>query len=351
MTDVAVVGFAQAPNVRATRGTTNGVEMLVPIFREVLADTGLAKEDIGFWCSGSSDYLAGRAFSFIAAVDAIGAFPPINESHVEMDAAWALYEAWVKIRTGEVDTALVYGFGKSSAGDLRRTLALQLDPYSVAPLWPDSVSIAGLQARLGLDAGDWTERDMAAVAARSRAAATENRSAQVSGSVDAEALLGEPYIADPLRAHDCAPISDGAAVVVLASADRAREIRERPAWITGLEHRVESGSLGSRDLRRSVSATAAARAAGTDGVEVAELHAPFTHQEILLRQAIGLDDSVAINPSGGALCGNPMFAAGLARIGEAAARVMDGRAGRVLAHATSGPALQQNLVCVMEGRS
>ena len=92
MTDVAVVGYAQAPNVRETRGTTNGVEMLVPIFQQVLADTGLSKQDIGFWCSGSSDYLAGRAFSFIAAVDAIGAWPPINESHVEMDAAWALYE-------------------------------------------------------------------------------------------------------------------------------------------------------------------------------------------------------------------------------------------------------------------
>ncbi|MER5393783.1 thiolase domain-containing protein [Saccharopolyspora sp. NPDC002686] len=349
MEDVAVVGFAQAPNVRATHGTTNGVEMLVPIFRDVLAGTGLRTEDIGFWCSGSSDYLAGRAFSFIAAVDAIGAFPPINESHVEMDAAWALYEAWVKIRTGEVDTALVYGFGKSSAGDLRRTLALQLDPYTAAPLWPDSVSIAGLQARLGLDSGAWTERDMAEVAARSRASAGPD--AQRSGQVDVDDLLAEPHIADPLREHDCAPITDGASVVVLASAERARELHERPAWITGLEHRIESGSLGARDLLRSPSTTAAARSADVGDVELAELHAPFTHQEIVLRRAIGLGDDVAINPSGGPLCGNPMFAAGLARIGEAASRVMSGTATRVLAHATSGPALQQNLVCVMEGRS
>ena len=41
--------------------------------------------------------------------------------------------------------------------------------------------------------------------------------------------------------------------------------------------------------------------------------------------------------------------ADLARIGEAASRVWSGDAGKVLAHATSGPALQQNLVCVMEG--
>ena len=72
MTDVAVIGFAQSPCVRCGDGTTSGVEMLVPIFHQVLAATGLAKEDIGFWCSGSSDYLAGRAFSFVQAVDAIG---------------------------------------------------------------------------------------------------------------------------------------------------------------------------------------------------------------------------------------------------------------------------------------
>ncbi|HEX9335653.1 MAG TPA: thiolase domain-containing protein [Pseudonocardiaceae bacterium] len=338
MTDVAVVGFAQAPNVRATEGTTNGVEMLVPIFHDVLAATGLAKSEIGFWCSGSSDYLAGRAFSFIAAVDAIGAFPPINESHVEMDAAWALYEAWVKIRTGEVDTALAYGFGKSSAGRLRRILALQLDPYTVGPLWPDSLSIAGLQARIGLDNGLWTERELAEVAARG-------------SDDDVDALLARPYIADPLRAHDCAPITDGAAAVVLASADRARSLCARPAWITGFEHRVDSPSLGGRDLTDIASARDAARAAGTHDIDVAELHAPFTHQELLLRKAIGLCPDVVVNPSGGALAGNPMFAAGLARIGEAAKRVLSGEAERALGHATSGPALQQNLVCVMAAES
>jgi acetyl-CoA acetyltransferase len=365
---VAVIGFAQSPVVRRGDGTTGGVEMLVPVFAEVLRSTGLAKGGIGFWCSGSSDYLAGRAFSFVQAVDAIGAFPPIMESHVEMDGAWALYEAWVKILTGEADTALAYGFGKSSAGELRRVLALQLDPYLLAPLWPDSVSIAALQARLGIEAGAWTEAQMAEVAARSRAAAVTNPAAQLSGEVSAEKLLGEPYVADPLRAHDCAPVGDGAAAVVLASAARARELCPRPAWITGFEHRVDSASLGARDLTTAPSAAAAARAAGVPpgaggagaapggsgpggpGVDVAELHAPFSHQEILLRSALGLGDDVRVNPSGGVLCGNPMFAAGLARIGSAAQEIMSGRADRALAHATSGPALQQNLVCVMEAR-
>jgi acetyl-CoA acetyltransferase len=348
--DVAVVGFAQSPVERHGESTTSGVEMLVPVFAEVLQATGLAKGDIGFWCSGSSDYLAGRAFSFVQAVDAIGAFPPIMESHVEMDGAWALYEAWVKILTGAADVALAYGFGKSSAGELRRVLALQLDPYLAAPLWPDAVSIAALQARFGLEAGLWTEKDMAEVAARSRAAAVTNPRAQLSGAVAADELLGRPYVAEPLRAHDCAPVGDGAAAVILASAGRARELCARPAWITGFEHRIDSASLGARDLTTVPSAAAAGRAAGAAGVGVAELHAPFTHQEILLRGALGLGDAVRVNPSGGALCGNPMFAAGLARIGSAAEQIMSGRADRALGHATSGPALQQNLVCVLESR-
>ena len=350
--DVAVVGFAHAPHVRRTDGTTNGVEMLMPCFAQLYDELGITKADIGFWCSGSSDYLAGRAFSFISAIDSIGAVPPINESHVEMDAAWALFEAYIKLLTGEVDTALVYGFGKSSAGVLRRILSRQTDPYTVAPLWPDSVSMAGLQARLGLDTGKWTAEQMAQVALDSFAHAERTDSEKPAKSIDE--LLARPFFADPLRRHDIAPITDGAAAVVLAADERARELRENPAWITGFDHRIETPVLGARDLTQSPStATSARTATGGDvgSIDVAEIHAPFTHQQLILTEAIGLPASTTINPSGGALAANPMFVAGLERIGFAAQHIFDGSAQRVLAHATSGPALQQNLVTVMEGKN
>ena len=349
--DVAVVGFAHAPHVRRTDGTTNGVEMLIPCFARLYEELGIARTDIGFWCSGSSDYLAGRAFSFISAIDSIGAVPPINESHVEMDAAWALYEAYIKILTGEVDTALVYGFGKSSAGILRQILSRQTDPYTVAPLWPDSVSLAGLQARLGLDTGRWTHEQMAQVALDSFAHAERNDSEKPAKSIDE--LLARPFFNDPLRRHDIAPITDGAAAIVLAAGDRARELRGNPAWITGIEHRIETPVLGARDLTTSPSTAASAKAAsgGNASVDVAELHAPFTHQHLILAEAIGLPASAKVNPSGGALSANPMFVAGLERIGFAAQHIWNGSAERVLAHATSGPALQQNLVAVMEGKN
>ena len=351
MTDIAVVGFAHAPHVRRTDGTTNGVEMLMPCFNNLYTELGLKQTDIGFWCSGSSDYLAGRAFSFISAIDSIGAIPPINESHVEMDAAWALYEAYIKLLTGQVETALVYGFGKSSAGTLRRVLALQTDPYTVAPLWPDSVSMAGLQARAGLDSGKWSEEQMAQVALDSYAAGGRTDRHEVTGSV--ADLLSQPYFADPLRRHDIAPITDGASAIVLAAGDRARELRENPAWITGIEHRIETPILGARDLTTSPSTAASANAAtggDTGSIDIAEIYAPFTHQQLILTEAIGLGSKTKVNPSGGTLAANPMFSAGLERIGFAAQHIFDGSAQRVLAHATSGPALQQNLVAVLEGK-
>jgi acetyl-CoA acetyltransferase len=189
---------------------------------------------------------------------------------------------------------------------------------------------------------------MAEVAARSRKAALGNRNAQLARDDTVDALLAEPYVVDPLRRHDCPPISDGAAAIVLAAGDLAREVCERPAWITGIDHRIDTPNLGARDLTVSPSTRIAGEAIGVDGIEVAELHAPFTHQEPILRDALNLGAGVDVNPSGGALAANVMMAAGLIRIGEAATRIHDGSAGRVLAHATSGPALQQNLVAVME---
>jgi acetyl-CoA acetyltransferase len=350
MRDVAVVSFAQSRSVRR-EPVRSEVEMLMPVIAGAVERSGIPRKEIGFTVSGSCDFLAGIPFSFVAALDAVGAWPPISESHVEMDGAWALYEAWVRLQHGDIDSALVFAFGKSSSGQLRDILVTQLDPYYVAPLWPDSVSIAALQARALIEAGGCTERELAAVAARSRRRAMENPYAQLRGDFDLEALLLEPYLVAPLRRHDCPPLSDGAAAIVLAAGDLARRVCERPAWIRGIDHRIEPHGLGVRDLTVSPSTALAAEQAGVHRgpIDVAELHAPFTYQEVILRDAIGLGEGVEINPSGGALAANPMMAAGLIRIGEAAARVMKREADRAVAHATSGPCLQQNLVCVLEG--
>ncbi|WP_433420600.1 lipid-transfer protein [Microtetraspora malaysiensis] len=338
MRDVAVVAFAQTAHTGHNTGLTEA-ETLHPVIEEVRRATGLSR--FGFTCSGSCDYLTGAPFSFVSALDALGAWPPISESHVEMDAAFALYEAWVRLQHGDIDSALVYGFGKSSTGDLREVMTLQLDPYYLAPLGLDQVSYAALQAAaLG---GDRAELDE--IVRRSRADGRANPHA-----LDLPDPSGTEYEVEPLRPYDIAPITDGAAAVVLAAGDLARELAETPAYIGGIAHRIEPHYLGMRDLSRSPSAADAARAAGVGKgpVDVAELHVQFSHEEPMLRAALDLPEDTVINPSGGPLAANPVMAAGLIRLGEAARRILDGRARRAVAHATSGPCLQQNLVAVLE---
>lgn len=349
MREAAIVGYVQSPQYRYA-GAANESELIMPVVSELMKQVGVSMKDIDFTCSGSCDYLQGAAFAFVEGLSALATVPPIKESHVEMDAAWALYEALLKIWIGDADLCLVYGFGKSSPGELRTVMSLQLDPYYHVPLWPDAVSLAALQARSMLDAGALRERDMAEVVARSRANALDNPRAQLSGKVSVDELLAEETLVSPLRRHDCPPITDGASALLVASGDVARRYCARPAWIRGIDHRMETCVIGARDLTDSPSTRVAAEKAGVANapVDLAELHAPFSHQEIILRRAIGLADGVPVNLSGGALAGNTMMAAGLDRIGHVAARIIDGKANRGVAHATSGPCLQQNLVAVLE---
>ena len=353
--DIAVVATAQTPAHARYDGPE--VHLIMDCVDQLLAATGLSRDGIDFTIAGSCDYLSGMPFAFVTNVDGMGAWPPVYESHVEMDGAWALFEAWLRLQIGDVDVAMVVGSGRSSPCDAREVFHLQADPYAVAPLGLDPDALAGIQARALIDAGLASESDFASVVARSRAAAAANPMAQVSGSVAVADLLAEPYDMAPLRAHDVAPPADGAAAVIIATAERARALTDRPVWIRGIDHRIESHHPGLRDLTDSASVRTAAAALGIgagaggggDGLDVAELHVTHAHEEIILRSALGLDDSVEVNPSGGPLCGNPVMAAGLIRVVEAADRIAAGSARRAVAHASSGPALQQNLLCLLEG--
>ena len=349
MRDVAIVSFAQAGKDQPEGQTETA--MLLPTITQALEDVGLTRKDVGFTCSGSADYLSGGVFTFVQTLSVAGAWPPISESHVEMDGAWALYEAWVRLQHEDVDVALVYSSGKNVALDFDDVLNIQMDPYYLMPLCARRADLAALQAQAFLARSGRTENDLAEIAARCRRSAMGNPVAEVSGDVDAAELLANDYQAPPLRAHDCSALALGAAAAVLVAGERANEVSERPAWIRGIDHRVDPHYPGVRDLSVSRSAELAAAGAGVADapVEVAELCASYTHEELLLRDAIGLGDDVVINPSGGALVSNPPMVAGLTRSGEAFRQIHDHGHSRVLGHASSGPCLQQNLVCVLEG--
>jgi acetyl-CoA acetyltransferase len=349
--DIAVIGWSVSPMVRRTDKTE--AQMLLEVVSGACEHAGITRADVDFTCAGSCDYVAGQAFSFVQNIDAVGAWPPKRDSHVEMDGAWALYESWVRLLLGDIDIAVAMGSGRSSTAEPALIYPMEMDPYYLAPLGTDALSFAALQAQALLHAGKVTERQLAEIAVRCRRDARDNPYAQVAGDDDVDALLAEAPVRAPLRKHDLPPITDGACAVVIARADKAKELCKTPAWITGYAHSAERHYPGMRDLLASKSARNAAAAAGVGDspIEVAEIQAAFTHEEPVLVEALGLGPDVAINPSGGPLAANPIMATGLVRIAEAAGQIRDNGRRRTLAHSTSGPCLQQNLVCVLEGGS
>jgi acetyl-CoA acetyltransferase len=365
--NVAVVGFAQAPIVAADEHRTAS-EMLYPVVRAALAACGVERKDIDYQCAGSSDYIDGRAFSFSQAMEVMGAWPPVQDSHVEMDAVFAAHLVWVKMQAEECDSAIVCGFGKCSEGSPAHVLNLQLDPFYHAPLGLEPVSTAALQASAYMARAGVDDAALAEVAARNRAAAAKNPDTQVRSPASAAELAATPWAVKPLRHGYLPPIGETATCMVLAAEGKAEKLCDRPVWIHGVDHRIELQTIGARDLTRSESTRLAAEKAlamagmkSAREADVAELGSTNPAEELIVREALGLPSGLgangggpAVNPSGSPMCGNPLMNTGLLRLAEGF-RQLSGRAGdravpaakRAVVHASAGHCLQQNIVWVL----
>lgn len=360
--NVAVVGYAQAPFVACDEHHTS-TEILYPQVRKALAACGIDREAIDYQVAGSADYVDGRVFGFVAAVDVLGSWPPKQDLHLEMDAAFAAHYAWIRMQAGDCDTAMVVGYGKPGEGQLDRVLNLQLDPYYQGATGLDGTSSAALQASAFLHRTGVTDRDLAESAARSRTAGAKNPEAQLKSAATADELQKTPWAVEPLRSGYLAPQGETAACLILAAEGKAEKMCKNPVWIHGVDQRAELQSLGSRDLSRSAGAgMAACKAFEMAGlktaadVDVVELAANNPVEEMILREAVGLDAKAGgppVNPSGGPLAGSAITITGLVRLGEIF-RQLSGQASnpvknakRGLAHATQGHCLQQNLVWVL----
>ena len=118
-----------------------------------------------------------------------------------------------------------------------------------------------------------------------------------------------------------------------------RDLVER---LHDLHHRAGWPSLRALARETGVSHTTVSKAFSTATL-------PTWGTLELLVEALGLGGDTVINPSGGPLAANPIMATGLVRNAEAAGQIRDNGKHRTLGHSTSGPCLQQNLVCVLEG--
>ncbi len=175
---------------------------------------------------------------------------------------------------------------------------------------------------------------LCAVALKNHANGARNPLAQFQRAITRETYLQSKFVATPLRLYDCAPITDGAAALVLC-ADKS------DVCIAGIGQGTGTLSLQDREFFTSFPATkiAAARAYRMAGcaaqdIDFAEVHDAFTPFEIISTEDLGffapgkggeavldgktaLDGALPVNPSGGLKArGHPVGASGLAQVVE-----------------------------------
>jgi len=170
------------------------------------------------------------------------------------------------------------------------------------------------------------------VALKNHRNGARNPLAQFQRAITRRDYFASKLVATPLRLYDCAPITDGAAAVILTS--ESSEVR-----LTGVGQGTGPVSLQDRDVFTSFTATqiAARRAyqmaeTTPQGIDFAEIHDAFTPFEIITSEDLGFfpagkggdaalagttapDGALPINPSGGLKArGHPVGASGLAQV-------------------------------------
>jgi acetyl-CoA acetyltransferase len=242
---------------------------------------------------------------------------------------------------------------------------MRAEPFYLRPIGmnddvADGLFAAAVQARYGID-----DKAVAArIVDRIRAAGLNPRAVRRRVPTSDEIESSAP-LAWPLRTLHRAPITDGAAAMVLASETWiARHPSAKPlARIAGMSwgvgsYRLDRARLTEMEVLRSCYTQARMRAGWNRDVQpdVLELDAPTGWHDAVFCRALDLGDGVAVSPSGGAWAQNPYFCTGLVAACESVNQVA-GRAGphqvagtrRAVAHSTHGFAQQGHVVFAFEG--
>jgi acetyl-CoA C-acetyltransferase/acetyl-CoA acyltransferase len=212
--------------------------------------------------------------------------------------ALALRHAVRDVRSGECDVVLACGVEKMTAGGTAGATDALSAAFDRALEQRSGITApsqyALLAERYRHETGA-TEEDFAWVAVKNHRNAAANPRAQYRSAIDVEAVLDSDYVARPLKLFDCAPVSDGAACVVVASAEVATTLAEEAETVrvSGVGAGTNNLAVAERDLTRIEGAHRAAgeayEEAGIEAadIDIAEVHDAFTVCEPLLAEAVG----------------------------------------------------------------
>lgn len=256
----------------------------------------------------------------------------------------AFHQAVQLIRAGAADVVVVGGIEKMtdvSDSDAQAIAASGIDQEWEHFFGATDAALHAIMTKRHMALHGTTREQLAHVAVKNHAHGARNPLAQFRKAITAETVLKAPMVSDPLTMFDCAPLSDGAACIVLGS---EKMLAGRKAIrVSGTAAATDSLALhGRADLKSLRSTKEASRRAYAEAgisagdVQLAEVHDAYTINEILAIEDLGFvkkgeggpatlegrttfgGDLPVINPSGGLKArGHPAGATGIAQVCEA----------------------------------
>jgi len=339
---------------------------------EALEDAGLEGKEIEAIYVGnmsSGRYLAQEHIAALIA-DYAGLselnIPSTRVEAADASGGLALRQAFMAVASGIHD--IVIAAGAEKVTDVGSDVAMEILSSSADREWEGFVganlpSLYAMMARIHMERYGTSSEDLALVSVKNHKNATMNPKAQFRREITLDTAINSPFVAEPLRLFDCAPISDGAAAVILADEETARKYTDTPVYISASTQASDYLALQCRrDFVTMNSVVHAARNAYKQAgvtpkdIDVAEVHDSFTIAEIIAYEDLGfaekgegsgliregvteIDGDLPVNTSGGLkACGHAIGATGIRQAVEIVMQLR-GDAGKRQVDAEKGLAL------------
>lgn len=350
MRKVAIVGTGHTPFTFATEKTS--IELFSEAAMDAIDEAGLKPKDMQALYLGNclGDFTEGQAMIQSYAANDIGAFhiPATRFEGACASSSLAVRDAFIWVASGYYDMVLVGGVERAASMGTSlatRTFAMFTDSHYEYPAGLTFPAMFAMLAHLYSNKYnvplEKLKEQMAQVSVQSHAYGVSNPKAQFRKEITKEKVLNGFMVTSPLQLLDCCPFSDGAAALVLVSEEKAKEITDKPVFITGIGQ-SSSGRLSAQkdDLprlrAREESAKQAYDLAGIEpsDVDVCELHDCFSIASLIAAESLGffefgkageawengetkIGGKTPINVSGGLKAkGHPIGATGASQVGE-----------------------------------
>ncbi|MGD0947279.1 MAG: beta-ketoacyl synthase N-terminal-like domain-containing protein [Candidatus Binatia bacterium] len=291
----------------------------------------------------------------------IGGIPVVNTENACASSATAFHLAWLYVASGMYDIALALGMEKLYHEDKKRSFqaigsavdvefmqqllaAMKSQPKAEGEGKPGEpgksrsmfMDFYAIFARAHMEKYGTTKEQFARIAVKNHYNGSLNPHAQYQHACTLEEVLASPLVAEPLTRLMCSPIGDGAAAVILTSAENASRFTSKPVYVrasvlaSGDDPEPGKPGITTRAARKAYEMAGL----GPQDINVAEVHDASAPAELVIYEELGfcqpgeggklIDEGVTaltgrlpVNTSGGLLAkGHPVGATGVAQICE-----------------------------------